>query len=34
MAEGTWPNLLGKFKPHDDRHILCLLWIAGSTSLT
>jgi integrase len=20
MAEGTWPNLLGKFKPHDDRH--------------
>ena len=19
-AEGTWPNLLGKFKPHDDRH--------------
>jgi len=20
LAEGTWPNLLGKFKPHDDRH--------------
>jgi integrase len=20
MAEGTWPNLTGKFKPHDDRH--------------
>jgi integrase len=20
IAEGTWPNLLGKFKPHDDRH--------------
>lgn len=20
MAEGTWPDLLGKFKPHDDRH--------------
>jgi integrase len=20
MADGTWPNLLGKFKPHDDRH--------------
>jgi hypothetical protein len=20
IADGTWPNLLGKFKPHDDRH--------------
>jgi len=20
MAEATWPNLTGKFKPHDDRH--------------
>lgn len=20
MADGTWPNLTGKFKPHDDRH--------------
>jgi integrase len=20
LADGTWPNLLGKFKPHDDRH--------------
>jgi len=20
MADGTWPDLLGKFKPHDDRH--------------
>jgi integrase len=20
MADGTWPSLLGKFKPHDDRH--------------
>jgi hypothetical protein len=20
MADGTWPNLLGKFKPHADRH--------------
>jgi integrase len=20
IAEGTWPDLLGKFKPHDDRH--------------
>jgi integrase len=20
LAEGTWPNLTGKFKPHDDRH--------------
>jgi hypothetical protein len=20
MADSTWPNLLGKFKPHDDRH--------------
>jgi integrase len=20
MATGTWPNLTGKFKPHDDRH--------------
>jgi integrase len=20
MAAGTWPNLVGKFKPHDDRH--------------
>jgi len=20
MADGTWPNLLGTFKPHDDRH--------------
>lgn len=20
MAAGTWPNLTGKFKPHDDRH--------------
>ena len=20
IAEGTWPNLTGKFKPHDDRH--------------
>jgi hypothetical protein len=20
LAEGTWPDLLGKFKPHDDRH--------------
>lgn len=19
-ADGTWPNLVGKFKPHDDRH--------------
>jgi integrase len=20
LADGTWPNLTGKFKPHDDRH--------------
>jgi site-specific recombinase XerD len=20
MAAATWPNLTGKFKPHDDRH--------------
>jgi integrase len=20
MAAGTWPDLTGKFKPHDDRH--------------
>jgi hypothetical protein len=20
LAEATWPNLIGKFKPHDDRH--------------
>jgi integrase len=20
LADGTWPNLIGKFKPHDDRH--------------
>ena len=20
LAAGTWPNLTGKFKPHDDRH--------------
>jgi integrase len=20
IAEGTWPDLTGKFKPHDDRH--------------
>jgi len=20
VAEATWPNLTGKFKPHDDRH--------------
>jgi integrase len=26
MAEATWPNLTGKFKPHDDRHILSALF--------
>lgn len=20
LSDGTWPNLTGKFKPHDDRH--------------
>ncbi len=20
LADGTWPNLTGKFRPHDDRH--------------
>jgi integrase len=20
VADGTWPNLIGKFRPHDDRH--------------
>ena len=29
LAAATWPNLTGKFKPHDDRHTHST-WLDGS----
>jgi hypothetical protein len=29
IAEGTWPDLLGTFKPHDDRHTQSTSYLSG-----